>query len=102
MGSAMAIPPWLSLLVAGAVIVFAFYRLYLAFGGPSDEERAKVRHGMLKMPRRQHAAIGIIFLIVASALFATSFGFNPFRADKTEKPTPAPEPPRAGTALPVR
>ena len=73
----MPVPQWLSLLVASAVILFAIYRLWLAFAGPSDEERAKHRRGMLAMPRRQHGAIGIIFLIVAGALVATSFGWKP-------------------------
>jgi len=74
----MRIPVWLSLLIASAVILFASYRLWLAFGGPSDEERQKHRRGMLAMPRRHHGAIGLIFLLVAGALVATSLGWNPF------------------------
>lgn len=87
----MRLPPWLSLAIAGAVILFAMYRLWLAFGGPSDEERKTHRRGMLAMPRRQHGAIGLIFLLVAGALVATSFGWNPFeRESKVEEPAPAP------------
>lgn len=78
---AMRIPPWLSLVIAGAVILFAIYRLWLAFGGPSDEERKTHRRGMLAMPRRQHGLIGVLFLLVAGALVATSLGWNPFQAD---------------------
>lgn len=89
---AMRIPPWLSLVIAGAVILFAIYRLYLAFGGPSDEERKAHRRGMLAMPRRQHGLIGVIFLIVGGALIATSLGWNPFRAEPEEAPVPAPVP----------
>jgi hypothetical protein len=74
----MHVPQWLSFLIAGAVILFGFYRLWFAFGGPSDEERANVRRGMLAMPRRQHAGVGILYLLVGSALLLTAFGWNPF------------------------
>ncbi len=89
----MRIPVWLSLLIACAVILFAGYRLWLAFGGPSDEERQKHRRGMLAMPRRQHGAIGFIFLLVAGALVATSLGWNPFQQEAAEPaaPTDAPK-----------
>ncbi len=86
------IPRWLSLLVASAVILFALYRLWLTFGGPSDAARAEHRRGMLAMPRRQHGAIGFIYLAVAAALIATSFGWNPFRRD-AEATAPASKPP---------
>ena len=89
----MRLPPWLSLAIAGAVILIAMYRLWLAFAGPSDEERKTHRRGMLAMPRRQHGAIGLIFLLVAGALVATSFGWNPFERDQTEEPA-APSPPK--------
>jgi hypothetical protein len=84
------VPRWLALLIAGAVILFACYRLWLAFAGPSDEERARERKGMLVMPRRQHGFIGIIFLLVAGALVATSFGWNPFRSEPATAPATAP------------
>lgn len=84
----MRIPVWLSLLIASAVILFASYRLWLAFGGPSDDERRKHRRGMLAMPRRQHGAIGFIFLLVAGALIATSLGWNPFAREAAETPAP--------------
>lgn len=88
----MTIPPWMSLLVAGAVILFGAYRLWLAFAGPTDEERAEHRRGMLAMPRRQHGAIGLIFLLIAGALIATTFGWNPFRRQAEPAPAPAPRP----------
>lgn len=87
----MSLPPWLTLLIAAAVIVFALYRLWLAFAGPGDEERKTHRRGMLAMPRRQHGAIGLIFLLVAGALIATSFGWNPFQREPAAAP-PAPSP----------
>ena len=61
------VPQWLALLIAGAVILFGIYRLWLDFGGPSDEERAEHLRGLYAMPRRQHGLIGIIFLIIAGA-----------------------------------
>ncbi len=81
------VPQWLALLVAGAVILFGIYRLWLAFGGPSDEARAEERRGLMGVPRRHHGAIGIIFMLVGGALIATSFGWNPFR---TDEPGPVP------------
>lgn len=96
------VPQWLALLVAAAVILFGIYRLWLAFGGPSDEERAEQRRGLLAMPRRQHGAIGIIFLLVAGALIGTAFGWNPFRKEATQQTAPVDkEPAKGGSAIPV-
>jgi hypothetical protein len=94
------VPQWLALIIAAAVILFAIYRLWLAFGGPSDEERAEARRGLLAMPRRQHGAIGIIFLLVACALVATAFGWNPFRAEQPASTAPV-EGTKKGSAIPV-
>ena len=95
------VPQWLALLVAGAVILFAIYRLWLAFGGPSDEERAQERRGLLAMPRRQHGAIGIIFLLVAGALVATAFGWNPFRKAPQQAAPVEKKDPAKGSGIPV-
>jgi hypothetical protein len=95
------VPQWLALLVAAAVILFGIYRLWLAFGGPSDEERAEARRGLLAMPRRQHGAIGIIFLLVAGALIATAFGWNPFQKKAPQPTAPVEKPPAKGSAIPV-
>ena len=73
----MHVPQWLALLIAGAVILFGGFRLYLAFGGPPDEERAKARRGLYAMPRWQHGLVGVLFLVVAGALVATAYGWNP-------------------------
>ena len=35
----MHVPQWLALTIAGGVILFGVFRLYLAVAGPSDEER---------------------------------------------------------------
>ena len=95
------VPQWLALLVAAAVILFAIYRLWLAFGGPSDEERAEARRGLLAMPRRQHGLIGVIFLIIAGALIATAFGWNPFRRNQAQQTAPVGKEPNKGSAIPV-
>jgi hypothetical protein len=94
------VPQWLALLIAAAVILFAIYRLWLAFGGPTDDERAAARRGLYAMPRRQHGAIGVIFLLIAGALIATAFGWNPFQQDAAPAPAPAAEPGK-GSAIPV-
>ncbi len=96
------IPQWLALLIAGAVILFGIYRLWLAFGGPSDEDRAEHRRGLYAMPRRQHGLIGIIFLLIAGALVATAFGWNPFRnAETPTAPTEGSGGSGKGTAIPI-
>ncbi len=98
------VPQWLALIVAAAVILFGIYRLWLAFGGPSDEERAEQRRGLMAMPRRQHGAIGIIFLLVAGALIATAFGWNPFRKEQPASTAPVDGKSGGsgkGTAIPV-
>jgi hypothetical protein len=98
------VPQWLALLIAGAVILFGIYRVWLAFGGPSDEERAQARRGLLAMPRRQHGAIGLIFLLVGGALIATAFGWNPFQKEAATPPA-APTAPAdgatRGSAIPI-
>lgn len=99
-GIRMSIPSWVSLMIASAVILFAVYRLYLAFAGPSDEERKNHRRGMLAMPRRQHGAIGVLYLLVAGALVATSLGWNPFRRQQAaEKVEPGPQKDKPGIVV---
>lgn len=93
----MRLPQWLALLIAGTVILFGLYRLWISFRGPTDVERAKAKSGMMKMPRRQHALVGVLYLLVGTALILTSYGWNPFRSAPAE-PTP---PPAAGTAAPT-
>ncbi len=86
----MHVPQWLALTIAGAVILFGLFRMYLAFGGPSDEERAKRRTGLYSMSRRQHGLVGVLFLLVAGALVATAFGWTPM-AKKAPTPVEAPK-----------
>lgn len=94
----MHVPQWLALTIAGAVIIFGFFRLYLAFAGPSDEERTSARRGLYAMSRRQHGLVGVLFLLVAGALVATAFGWNPVGRKVAPAPTPTPAGPRAPRA----
>ena len=92
----MHVPQWLALTIAGGVILFGVFRLYLAVAGPSDEERAQRRTGLYRMSRRQHGLVGVLFLLVAGALFATAFGWSPMgrKAEPAAQPGPdrTPEP----------
>ncbi len=98
----MHVPQWLALVIAGAVILFGGFRLYLAFGGPPDEERANARRGMYAMPRWQHGLVGVLFLVVAGALVATAYGWNPVAAKVTAQPTKAtPASGRGGNAITI-
>ncbi len=92
----MHVPQWLALTIAGAVIMFGFFRIYLAVAGPSDDERASARRGLYAMSRRQHGLVGVLFLLVAGALVATAFGWNP--VGRKVAPAPAPAGPRAPRA----
>ena len=96
----MAIPQWLGISLAVLVILFGGFRMYLAVAGPSNEERAKARRGMLAMSRRSHALVAILYLIVGGALLAgAGFGWSPWGAPaKPAKVAPT----GGGSALPVR
>ena len=73
----MRVPQWLTLGVAALVIVFGLYRLRMATRCESEQERARQRRGLFGLPRRTHALIGTIYLLLGGALIATSFGWNP-------------------------
>lgn len=73
----MRVPQWLALVIAGLVILFGVYRLYLAIGGPSDEQRAERRSGMDRTPRWHHGLVGALLVLAGAALVATAFGWNP-------------------------
>ncbi len=90
----MHVPQWLALTIAGGVILFGVFRLYLAVAGPSDEERAQRRTGLYRMSRRQHGLVGVLFLLVAGALFATAFGWSPMgrKVEPAAEPEPATTP----------
>ncbi len=96
----MHVPQWLALTIAGAVILFGLFRLYLAVAGPSDDERAARRTGLYRMTRRQHGLVGVLFLLVAGALVATAFGWNPMAPRAAEQPArPGPNDLRMGPKI---
>lgn len=76
----MAVPPWLTLLVAGTVIAFGLYRLRLALRSDEEDERARRRKGLYAMPRRRHALFGLVYLLMGGILIAGMLGYslNPF------------------------
>lgn len=96
----MAIPQWLSISIGVLVILFGAYRLWIAVAGPSDEERAKARRGMLAMSRRSNGMVAILYFIVGGFLLASSFGWRPF-APKPSTTAPTDKPAGPGSALPV-
>ncbi len=73
----MRVPQWLSLLVAAWVIVFGLYRLWIARDPRTDERRAEGKKGIFAMKRSTQALLGVIYLLLGTALVATSFGWNP-------------------------
>jgi hypothetical protein len=75
----MRVPQWLTLGVAALVIIFGLYRLRMATRSASDHERATApgKKGLFALPRRTHALIGVIYLLLGAALVATTFGWNP-------------------------
>jgi hypothetical protein len=74
----MRVPVWLTLGVALLVCVFGAYRIRLAFRSDEEDERARAKKGLYAMGRRTHFLIGVVYLLLGSALVATSFGWNPF------------------------
>ena len=74
----MRVPQWLTLAVAGVVIIFGSYRIWLAFKPTKDTGRPAPRRGLYAMAKRTHFLIGFVYLLLGGALVATSFGWNPF------------------------
>ena len=63
----MRVPVWLTLGIAGLVIIFGAYRIRLAFRSDEEDARAKARKGLYAMGRRTHALIGILYLLLGGA-----------------------------------
>jgi len=86
----MRVPVWLTLGVAALVIIFGIYRIRVGFRSDDEDARARARKGLYAMGRRTHILIGIVYILLGSALVATSFGWNPFGdffAGSTEEPS---------------
>lgn len=71
------IPRWITFFIAGMVLLFGVYRLYLAW--TTDAETLQARKGLYGLPRRTHALFGVLYLLLAGFLIASAFGYNPFR-----------------------
>ena len=94
----MRVPAWLTLGVAILVLIFGIYRIRISFRSDEEDRRARERKGLYAMGRRTHMLIGIIYILLGSALVATTFGWNPFgnffgpstsEPTKDTAPTPA-------------
>lgn len=91
---------WLTLGVAGLVIIFGLYRILMVFRSSDEEARARERKGMFGLAGRTHFLIGVIYLLLGGALVATTFGWNPLAGTFVTKPesdTPA----KSGKSIPV-
>jgi hypothetical protein len=73
----MRVPVWLTLGVAALVVIFGVYRIRLAFRTNEEDARARARKGLYGLGRRTHALVGIVYLMLGTALIATSFGWSP-------------------------
>ncbi len=73
----MVIPAWITYLVAAMVMLFGFYRLFIAC--TADPEKLKQTKGLYGLPRRTHALFGILYLLLGVFLISAGLGYHPFR-----------------------
>jgi hypothetical protein len=71
----MTVPPWLTLLVAGLVIFFGLYRLWIAVRSPPRTASTVPLKGLYGLPRRRHLLYGIVYLILGGLLIAGALGY---------------------------
>lgn len=91
---------WLTLGVAGLVIIFGLYRILMVFRSSDEEARARERKGMFGLAGRTHFLIGVIYLLLGGALVATTFGWNPLAGTFVTKPE-SDAPAKSGKSIPV-
>jgi hypothetical protein len=94
----MRIPLWLTIALAILVIIFGIHRIRLSFRTDEQEALAKKRKGLYGMSGRTHRLIGIVYLLLGSALIATALGWSPFGGlfgAGTEAPAKGTEPTKA-------
>ncbi|ACY15925.1 hypothetical protein [Haliangium ochraceum] len=73
----MTVPPWLTFLVAGMVIMFGITRLVLAIRGDKlGPQRTVPRKGLYGLSRRRHFLYGIIYLVLGGILVAGALGYS--------------------------
>lgn len=72
----MMVPPWLTFLIAGMVIFFGLYRLWIARRSDAENEAAMQRKGLYALPRRRHLLYGIVYLILGAMLIAGALGYS--------------------------
>ena len=86
----MRLPLWLTLTCAAMVILWGAYRISLGLRSDAAQQRAP--KGLFAMARRTHVLIGLVYVLMGSALFAIGLGWNPL-ADPP-KPAPVAPPPQ--------
>lgn len=84
----MHLPLWLTLSCGAMVIVWGLYRISL--GARSAERHARAPKGLFAMARRTHLLIGLVYVLMGSALIAIGFGWSPLA-----------DPPKAKAAKPA-
>lgn len=71
----MTVPPWLTFLIAGMVILFGVYRLSIALRHRDDSEYSLRRKGLYGLPRRRHLLFGVLYLVLGALLIAGALGY---------------------------
>ncbi len=97
----MRLPVWLTLGFGVLLILWGAFRLRLGLKKPAPDAGGPrlMGGGFYRMSPRTHLLLGVVYLLLGSALIATSFGYNPlgnhFGPD-TEKPAKDKAPTKSG------
>jgi hypothetical protein len=73
------LPPWLTYLIAGLVLVFGAYRIRLFLIPQARYEQLQSRGPMYRLRRRNHLFMGVVFLVLGGWLIANAVGLGPLR-----------------------
>lgn len=71
------VPPWLSFMLGGLVMVWGLYRIKLGLRSEAAEARAAERRGLFGLPRRTHLLIGFVYLLLGGGMIAIGLGWTP-------------------------
>jgi hypothetical protein len=100
------LPVWLTLGIAAIVLFFGLFRIRLGLRPAAkpgeDQPHSVMGGGLYRMTPRTHLLIGIVYLLLAGALIATSFGWNPFGSvfgPSTETPAKDKAPTKGGVPI---